>query len=100
MKVSLYESGPSDLYKDSSLDAGFEKPAIDQTEVAPTVVSTPSKRKEVDDSDVIVTGTRQGDPPAQNVLAKVYGDKSKVMRQPFGSMIRPKCVTILYCNLT
>ena len=92
-KAGLDESGPSNLHKDSSHDAGLENPV---TDAAPTVVPVSSKEKEADDSEVIITETRQGVPPTQNVLAKIVDDKKQVMNQPFGSITEKNSIEELY----
>ena len=74
------ESGPSNPHKGSSPDAGLEKPISD---AVPTVVPASSKGKEANDSEVVIKKTRQGAPPAKNVLAKVIDDKRQVMNRPF-----------------
>ena len=67
-RAGLDESGPSNLHKDSFPGAGLEKLV---TDAASTVVPASSKGKEADDSEVVITETRQGNTLAQNVLAKV-----------------------------
>ena len=92
-KAGLDESGPSNLHKGSSPDAGLDK---SMTDAAPTVAPASSKGKEADDSGVAITETRQGVPPAQNVLAKVIDDKKKVMNRPFGCISDNTSIEELY----
>ena len=85
-EASLQESSPSKMYKDTSPSAGSEKPTTEDVEVVPSSAPTPFKENVVVDAEVIITRTRQGDPPTQNVLAKVLDDKRQVVSRPYGSI--------------
>src|SRR4051812_16356808 len=87
------------MYKDTSPDAGFAKPTTEEAEVVPSSALTPPIEKAVVDAEVIIIGTRQGDPPAQNVLAKVLDDKRQVVSRPYGSIIEKTSLEELYKRL-
>src|ERR1041385_7128571 len=83
-KAGLKESSPSEIYKDNSPEAGFDKPSVpsEKVEVAPSSVPAPSKEKAVVDDEVLITGAQKGDPTACTTVMKVLDDKSQVVSHP------------------
>ena len=92
----LQESSPSKMHKDDSSGAGLEKPATEEAEVIPSSAPTLTEEKVTADAEVMITGARKGDPPAQNVLAKVIDDKRQVVIQPYASITDKTTIDELY----